>query len=244
MLSDIAYQLSTAADLSLTVHTPWIFHGGYAVLEALRVRASREGRSLQISPPAFGEVIGFNCVGRGGGGTIPLRHFEHLDPSTIGEFLMSGWAQRARHLSELQHEEMLDSVGEIFVNAFRHAKSDVGVIACGQYYPANGALHLSVVDLGIGIPRSLANASGCREDDIEPMRALAWAFEPGHSSIRAARGHGLAILRDFLRAQHAKLHVFSGRGYARLVGAHWEVRALAQRFPGTLIDIKLPTTGY
>lgn len=141
----------------------------------------------------------------------------------------------------LTAEYVVDSVAEIFVNALTHAHSDVGVVASGHYFRAREQLELSVLDLGIGIPASIAARLDRREDQIDPARAIAWAFKRGSSSVRTSRGLGLATFYDFLARSEATLVVLSGRGAGRLAGGMWETFTLPTRFPGTLFDLTVPT---
>ena len=158
---------------------------------------------------------------------------------SAGSSWMSG-SGGARRFSSVECQYVVGTVAEIFANGLTHARSAVGILACGQLFPAKEHLPLSAVDLGVTIPGSLAAARGRREESIDASRAVAWAFEPGHSTLQTSRGLGLAILRTFIRESGATLRVYSGRASVRIHGDSWEAHA-ARRFPGTLIDLELPT---
>ncbi len=222
----------------------------FAILEALRLRLERRGKLLRLienTPPTYGRpfsrIIGFGGNAIGAATTIPLHAFQSNEGDRVGVFLRELWARRARALTELTTPYVVEAVGEVFANAFTHSHSDIGTISCGQYIPKKDELHLSVLDLGIGIPRSIAESKGRREEEIDASKAVAWAFEEGNTTmIGMPRGLGLAILRNFLRRSGATLHVFSGRGYASLMQDKWSTETLGSRFPGTLIDIQLPAS--
>ncbi len=246
-LARLERKLVNCSKPEFTAVCDFMWPGGYAVLEALRLRARRRGLTLHLrtaddrnySRP-FSDVMGYGGSGGGSPTTIPLRQFDTGNGDKIGEFLLLEWAARAKILSQAATEYVVTAVAEVFENSLTHAASDVGVISCGQYFAKTTRLHLSVVDLGVGIPGSLAMAEHRREEDIDPARAIAWAFEPGTSSVRSSRGLGLATLRAFLKRSGATLHVLSGRGYAGLAANIWNTAALPARFPGTLVDIELP----
>jgi len=242
----LAARLDALPEAAVTVETDFAYNGAFAVLEALRLRAAARGTTLSVRMPQgeytrpFTAVVGFGCPGSGGATTIPIRRFTADDSAAIGGFLLDEWVRRARRLSSVECQYVVGPVAEIFANGLTHARSAVGVLACGQFFPAKEHLHLSVVDLGITIPGSLAAARGRREESIDASRAVAWAFEPGHSTLQTSRGLGLAILRTFIRESGATLRVYSGRASVRIHGDSWEAHA-ARRFPGTLIDLELPT---
>lgn len=214
----------------------------------MRQRFERLGVSLRVQTPRgsypapFSRTIGFDGSGTGSPSTLPIERFGVGDPTAIGMFL-ERWSALARELSRASTDYIVGTVAEIFENGLSHAQSPVGVLACGQYYRKPDDLELSVVDLGIGIPGNLAAAFDRREEDIDPARALAWAFERGHSSIATSRGLGLALLRGFIRRSGGRLVIASGRALARVEGTMLNVKSLTNRFPGTLVDVTLPRGG-
>lgn len=226
--------------------TTFVCNAGWTVLEALRRRASTRGIALTVDIPVqgyarpFGAIVGFAEPGSGSPTTIAIEGFESGDSAQIGTFLIDGWSAMARSLSRASTEYVVSAVAEIFENGITHARSDVGVLAAGQYYPKRDDLELSVVDLGIGIPGSLAAAFGRREEEIDAIRVLEWAFEPGRSSLRTSRGLGLAIVRGFVRRNGARLLIASGSAFAQADGEAWQTARLSTRFPGTLIVLTLP----
>lgn len=237
-----------AADRDVAAHASFVAPYGFVVLEALRRRHARRGRRLVLHETSqgdhaqpFSRIIGFDGPGLGSETTIPLRSFETSDVAAIGAYLHEQWASRAEILGGATTAYVVDSVAEIFLNGLTHARSDVGVVASGQYFPARQTLALSVVDLGIGIPGSLAVRLGRREEAIDPARALAWAFERGSSTIGTSRGLGLAIFFEFLARSNGALTVISGSGLAHLTCGELRTSSLPCRFPGTLLDLAIPT---
>jgi hypothetical protein len=93
----------------------------------------------------------------------------------------------ARRFSSVECQYVVGTVAEIFANGLTHARSAVGILACGQLFPAKEHLPLSAVDLGVTIPGSLAAARGRREESIDAPRAVALAPANIHPGMRSAR---------------------------------------------------------
>lgn len=244
-LAELAAAVERSAE-DVTCTARFICSAGWTVLEAMRRRAEKRNIILTAEVPAagysrpFSTTVGFGTTGSGSETTLTIRSFDRENSAAIGDFLLNGWSAMAQKLSRSSTEYVASAVAEIFENGLTHARSDVGVLAGGQYYPKPDELELSVADLGIGIPASLAAAFGRREEEIDPVRALNWAFEPGRSSVGTSRGLGLAIVRAFVRRNRAALLVASGEAFAAARSQSWTTSRLTCRFPGTFVVITLP----
>ena len=144
------------------------------------------------------------------GNSVPYWSDCRHDPTIVGEYLRykwlgKGWVNVSRGL----RDAIAGQVSEIYLNAFDHSQSEIGVFSCGQHYPNKGMLHLTVIDFGIGIPacvRSLPeNALFTTEE------ALFWAFQSGTTTKQngISRGLGLNLLQDFVAKNHGNLMVFT-----------------------------------
>ena len=167
--------------------------------------------------------------------TVPVRIFPP-GSTAFGAFLRDEWLPQLRDLTAPASEYVQLAMGEIFANAFQHSRSEIGVASCGQYFAKTNELHLTVLDLGIGIPATVAAGVGVREHELDPEKAIRWAFQPRNSSVPTSRGFGLAILSKFVSANGGGLKVYSGRGYAE-IGALRSERSTAYPFPGTVVDV-------
>jgi len=214
-----------------------------AFLVAVQKEAQRRGVLLQIDRSTCSEALDRHLEvssllpgKRTSRTTIPIEHFRHEGPE-VGHYLSRSWVSQLRGLSIAATEYVLFAVGEIFVNAFQHSGSSLGVVSCGQYYGKSNELHLTVVDIGVGIPATVAVFYGRREEELDGGKAIHWAFQAGHTSVPAtSRGHGLAILSRFIERNDGALKVYSGRAYAQVIGTPLH-RQLTWRFPGTALDI-------
>lgn len=137
----------------------------------------------------------------------------------------------------VQAARFITALSELCTNIYDHSSpsGDVrGFIAMQAY---QNTVKFAVMDLGIGIPKSLRSRYGL--DDFELIQK---AFEPGVSS-RKDRGLGLSRVCEIVVQQHGILNVRSGRAKVLLLGRkrHREVYKLQQKstFPGTQIGILL-----
>jgi signal transduction histidine kinase len=128
---------------------------------------------------------------------------------------------------------------EIYVNAFDHSHSPVGVFTSGQHYPRRKQLKLCVVDFGVGIPDTVR--SYLKEPEKTGAESMQWAFQKGNSSKKRqgpniARGLGLDLLREFVKANCGTLEIFSHDGEA-LINRLQSFTSRSAGFPGTLVNI-------
>jgi hypothetical protein len=100
---------------------------------------------------------------------------------------------KSRHLAMA----FATAIGAATENVVEHANSPTGALVTAQRYATTG-LELAVVDLGDGIPKTLARNREHRE--LDDLSAVAHALEDGVSSIRGeGRGTGLWELRETVR---------------------------------------------
>ena len=139
---------------------------------------------------------------------------------------------------------------EIYVNAFDHGHSPVGVFTSGQHYPRRKQLKLCVADFGIGIPD---NVRGYLKDSTKTgAETMQWAFQRGNTTklrvgstpeaapskpeMIVARGLGLDLLREFVALNNGRLEIFSHDGEA-VVDRTQSFTSRSTIFPGTLVNI-------
>lgn len=178
------------------------------------------------------------------GHSIPYREDMAEDPHSFWDYLANDWlGQGWVNISPRLCDAIVGKVWEIYVNAFEHAGSPIGVFSCGQHFPQRNELILSAVDFGIGIAANVRNflSSDRRSGQLTSAACLQWAFQPGTSTRPndMARGLGLDLLREFIRVNHGKLEVYSNEGYV-LIDANTE-RFVNRRthFEGTFFHITL-----
>ena len=178
------------------------------------------------------------------GHSIPYREDATEDPHGYWDYLASVWLGRGWvQVSPRLRDAIVGRMWEIYINAFEHAGSPVGVFTCGQHFPQRNELVLSVVDFGIGIAANVRNfvSQDERADQLTATACLKWAFQPGTSTRPngMARGLGLDLLKNFVRINQGKLEVYSNDGYV-LIDANNE-RYVNRRmsFEGTVFHVTL-----
>lgn len=103
------------------------------------------------------------------------------------------------------------AIGEATENVLDHAESPIGALVAAQRYRSTG-LELAVIDLGNGIPTTLARNP--RYAQLSHLQALDRALKDGVSSTcEAGRGAGLwELARTIQRAGDSTLRLGSGLG--------------------------------
>jgi hypothetical protein len=171
---------------------------------------------------------------------IPFRSFK---TSEINEFLdYMEQTLEGKGLPPLDSTfclQLLQCLGEIFVNTETHSDSALGVFVCGQHYPAQQRLVLTVADAGVTIPERIASRKG---KHFSPVDALEWAMKKGNTTkIDTPGGIGLKLVRDFAREQHGEVWIASGGAFWEMQSGEEAISELDDPFPGTVVTLKIPT---
>lgn len=188
---------------------------------------------------------GFLSVFQGGmgpweGNSIPYREDSELDKDSLVEYLADRWLGRDWvHLSDGLRYALAGKVCEIYVNAFEHSDSQIGVFSCGQHYPRLRVVRLTAVDFGVGIPRNVRDFAG--NQNVRASSAMKWAFQPGTTTRQGSSngGVGLDLLKGLVRLNGGTLRVFSHEGYALLLSQSERYEERNKNFEGTMVTITL-----
>ncbi|HLE61829.1 MAG TPA: hypothetical protein VI750_01755 [Pyrinomonadaceae bacterium] len=179
-------------------------------------------------------------VGPWEGNSIPYREDPQLDKDALVDYLADRWLGRDWvHVSDGLRNALAARVCEIYVNAFEHSESRVGVFSCGQHYPNLRMVRLTAVDFGVGIPGNVRNFAG--DETIHAGSAMKWAFRRGTTTRpgSAGGGIGLDLLKELVRVNGGALSVFSHEGYAVLLSQSERYQARPHYFEGTMVTITL-----
>jgi len=180
------------------------------------------------------------------GNSIPYREDLTRDVGGIMDYLEKYWLGRGWvQVSQRLRDAIVGYMWEIYNNAFEHSGSDIGVFTCGQYFPHNETLVLSVVDFGQGIPAKIRDFFRQHADVSSVLKlsgasCLRWAFQAGNTTkVGEPGGSGLDLLKEFIRVNQGKLEVYSNEGYVIIDkdGERYENRAIS--FEGTVVHITL-----
>ena len=180
------------------------------------------------------------------GNSIPYREDKTRDVGGIMDYLEQYWLGRGWvQVSKRLRDAIVGHMWEIYNNAFEHSGSEIGVFTCGQHFPHNETLLLTVVDFGQGIPAKIRGFFRQHTDEervakLTGASCLRWAFQAGNTTkVGEPGGSGLDLLKEFVRLNQGKLEIYSNDGYAIVDkgGERFENRELA--FEGTVVHITL-----
>jgi hypothetical protein len=187
------------------------------------------------------------------GNSIPFREDPCQNPAPaqrcrlVQRFLSDQWLGRGWvSVSPGLSNAIVGQMAEVYMNAFEHSGSRIGVFSCGQHLPRNRELNLTVVDFGVGIP---GNVRLFKADDFGPERLSAakcmeWAFQRGTTTKPGKpgpgpRGIGLDLLREFVQQNGGRMEMFSHEGYVCVAGGRVSFAERLVFFEGTLVNISL-----
>lgn len=177
------------------------------------------------------------------GNSIPYRHDLSCNTNSITRYLKERWIGRDWiHVSDTLADDITSNVWEIYVNAFEHSCSPIGVFSCGQYFPNIKELTLTVVDFGIGIPGSVREylESINYTDDISNNKALELAFQDGFTTKpQSPRGIGLEMLKEFIQLNEGRMDVYSHDAHGIILNGRERYIERNAFFKGTVVNITL-----
>lgn len=178
------------------------------------------------------------------GNSIPYREDRTLDMNGIMDYLTYNWIGKGwLHVSDRLRDAIAGRMWEIYNNAFEHSGTEIGVFTCGQHFPLNNELILSVGDFGQGIAANVRNylSHDPRSGKLTAAACLHWAFLRGTSTLPngIARGVGLDLLKEFARVNHGKLEVYSNEGYGIIDENGERFQNCSISFEGTIFHITL-----
>lgn len=176
------------------------------------------------------------------GNSIPFREDRRLEAHGFENYLTQLWLRRGWvNVSPGLGSAIVGNMAEIYLNAFEHGQSPIGVFACGQYFPKNRELNLTIVDFGVGIPSNvrLFKSPEFQPEQLSAASCVEWAFQAGTSTKPGSRGIGLDLLQDFVRKNQGRLEMFSHEGYVLIADGKISFAERSKFFEGTLVNISL-----
>jgi len=229
-------------------------HNAVAFLGGLTRLIQSRGGTVRFALNTISEKVKINLaqnsflstLGFGGapweGNSIPYREDLHQDKIALVDYLKTHWLGHGWvHVSERLRDEIVGRVWEIYANAFEHGQSPIGIFSCGQHYPKQHELKLTVVDFGVGIPSNVRMffKHDARAQSLSAASCLKWAFQRGTTTKPngTSRGMGLDLLKEFVKLNKGKIEIFSHEGYAIIDSKREEFLNRSTFFEGTLINI-------
>jgi len=225
----------------------WLDANMCAPLAAAVIAPNRPIVLQQLRPSirAILEKNGFLPGGRPDphGTTIRCQQFEVTSSADFASYVERNFRGRGLPLmSGGLLRELRRSIFELFENAVTHSQTELGIFACGQFFPTKQRLHFCLADRGIGIPGAIRNYLNV---EMRAPEAIDWAMT-GQNTTRLVSngvpgGLGLKIIRDFIVQNEGAIYVASDNGFWSVTGVKVGKRLLPAPFPGTVVDIEINT---
>lgn len=259
-LFQIAHDVAAAgwqARLDFTTCT-FLRQNAVAFLGGLARMAHHHGGRLEFGWATLQDAVAANLAQNGfmhafggsrkgwNGNSIPFHADDTAKAHEFATYLRDRWLGRGWvNVSDRVADLIAGNVAEVYVNAFEHAASAVGITCCGQHYPKMKQLKLTLVDFGVGIP---AKVRKFKETDTvaklwTPASCMDWAFQSGTSTKPGTGGGpcglGLDLLLSFVRLNGGNLEMFSHEGHALITPDSVQFSTCASFFPGTLVTVSL-----
>lgn len=178
------------------------------------------------------------------GTTIEYQRFGCMDSQSFKRYVEKHF--RGKEIPDMTPrlaQKFRESISEIFENAIDHSKTQLGIFACGQYFPAQNRLDFSIADLGIGFRE---NIFSCLGKHFAPEEAIEWAME-GMNTTRRPKdgkpgGFGLKLIKEFLTLNNGELDIVSDAGYWSIKRGQIYKKRFRAPFPGTIVNIEINTS--
>ncbi len=121
--------------------------------------------------------------------TIPLKVISQTDVDSLCSYIERDFLhQRGLNLINNQTKDKINNhYLEIFSNVELHANTKDPVFVCGQYFPTQGEVKFTLVDLGEGFLKKIAAFTKGNENIKTASRAIDWALS-GNSTKKGALG--------------------------------------------------------
>ena len=174
--------------------------------------------------------------------TLPYRRIQLQDQTSFDGYLR-------RHVKGKGIPTMTEALGavfkrklyEVFENAVLHSGSEIGVCCCGQFFPQEQHLDITIADGGIGIRQNVRRH--LRNPKLSSVDALRWALQPGHSTKTGSQpgGLGLKFLKDFITLNRGRIQIVSRFAYYRFEDGRESFTKMAADLSGTAVTITINT---
>lgn len=174
--------------------------------------------------------------------TLPFKHVDLTHTQSFATYLaehMNG--KGIPRMSQTLEKFFRQSIFEIFENCVGHSRSKHGVFVCGQFYPYDGRLDLTISDAGVGIRQNVRRH--LEDEKISSIDAIKWALKAGNTTKSGNKpgGMGLKLLHDFIRENGGKIQIASRQGFYQFANGNQDFIKLAADFPGTTVNLEINT---
>jgi anti-sigma regulatory factor (Ser/Thr protein kinase)/anti-anti-sigma regulatory factor len=172
-----------------------------------------------------------------------LKECEHFASAEGGRRVAKGLAKAIQEKVETDAvtANSLDvCLIELTENVYFHAGTPNGGFAAAQTFKNSQEIEIAIVDLGVGVAKSLSANPEHAEDAADDISAIKAAIQPLVTATPERNsGYGLALTRLLLELNDGRLIVWSGEGKVQLGEKSYEKRV--DNFPGTMVALRLHT---
>ncbi|MBI4738459.1 hypothetical protein HY772_02670 [Candidatus Woesearchaeota archaeon] len=124
------------------------------------------------------------------------------------------------HTTPEQAEPIKYVISELVRNVLEHAQSTIGAIVCAQFFKKSNRISIGVVDVGVGIKRTITVAHPANND----IAAIKLALTPGITGsttrvggTEANAGAGLFFTKSIAKVNRDFFVLYSGHGLFKLL---------------------------
>lgn len=174
--------------------------------------------------------------------TLPYACFDLTESKGFWNYLSAHLDRKEIPImSDGLERKFRQSILEVFQNCVMHSSVTFGVFVCGQFYPHDKRLKLTISDGGVGIRTSARKVPGNKR--ISSVDAIKWALKEGNTSKRGSEpgGFGLKLLQEFVELNKGKVQVVSRYGYYEFNGSHARFEKMSGDLQGTTVNLEINT---
>lgn len=174
--------------------------------------------------------------------TLPFKIFKRGAAEQFADYLES--YMQGRGIPEMSPgltKKFRQSLFEIFQNAALHSRSEYGIFACGQFFPAKNRVDFTIADAGIGIRQNVRRY--LKNNRISSCQAIEWALQEGHTTKTGNQpgGLGLKLIKEFIRLNQGRVQIVSRHGFYEYSHDDEYIDKMDHDFPGTCANIEINT---
>jgi hypothetical protein len=171
--------------------------------------------------------------------TIPLFHFSQSDADAYCNYIESDFLHQRglRKLRLIERDMIVSSYLEIFDNVGLHANTREPIFVCGQYFPYQCELKFTMVDLGEGFLRKIAEFTKDTIKITKGSDAVCWAVRGNSTKKDAKGGTGLRDIFMFCNRSGGSLQIITDDCFYSMTEKKETTFKIPHPFHGTTINL-------
>lgn len=244
---------SVDQDVTISFEKCGFFDGNMAAaLQVILEKIVDLGKSVEFSDlPLSIETIlcknefpcqyGYGKIRDANATTLPHEIFLLSESSKFAKYLENNLPGKGvPRMTDGLGKKFRQSIFEMFENCAMHSRSIAGISVCGQYFPKEQHLDLTIADAGVGIR---TNVQKFLSIEISSVDAIKWAMIEGNTTKTGTQpgGFGLKLLQGFIELNNGKVQIVSRDGFYEFSGGIKRYSTLKGDFPGTTINLQINT---